>query len=180
VAELRDQKRRKLVIVFAVLAVIDIGLGVVLLSPLVGSEQSRKTELDQLWKQLQVKTRQVEPLRGIDQKIVLAQQQIDDFYKNRLPSQDFAISEELGKLATDNGVRIGQVKYLPKDLQPVGVRPVFVEADFTGDYVQLVRFINALERDKVFFIVDSVDLGGAQGGLVKLSLKLEAYLKAST
>jgi len=46
--------------------------------------------------------------------------------------------------------------------------------------LQLVRFINALERDRLFFIIDSVELGGEQGGLVKLQLKLETYQKASS
>jgi len=40
-----------------------------------------------------------------------------------------------------------------------------------------VRCINALERDQLFFLVDSVGLGGEQGGVVKLQLKLETYLK---
>lgn len=178
-AELRDEKRTKLKIIFAALALLDVALGVLLLSPLVGSANSRKAELDQLWKELQVKTRQVEPLRGMDKKIVLAQQQIDDFYKNRLPAQDSSISDELGKLAAQNGIKIGQVKYAAKDPEPVGLRPLFIEADFTGDYLQLVRFINALERDKLFFIIDSVDLGGQQGGAVKLGIKLETYLRTS-
>jgi type IV pilus assembly protein PilO len=43
--------------------------------------------------------------------------------------------------------------------------------------LQLVRFVNALERDQLFFLVDSVVLGGEQGGIVKLQLKLETYLK---
>jgi hypothetical protein len=42
-----------------------------------------------------------------------------------------------------------------------------------------VRFINSLERDPLFFIIDSVELGGEQGGVVKLQLKLETYQKAS-
>ena len=46
-----------------------------------------------------------------------------------------------------------------------------------GDYLQLVRFINSLERDQMFFLVDSVQLGGEQAGMVKLQMKLETYLK---
>ena len=34
-------------------------------------------------------------------------------------------------------------------------------SDFRGDYLQLVRFINSLERDPLFFIIDSVDLGAS-------------------
>jgi len=42
-----------------------------------------------------------------------------------------------------------------------------------------VRFINPLERDPVFFIINSVELGGEQAGVVRLQLKLETYQKAS-
>ena len=54
-----------------------------------------------------------------------------------------------------------------------------IEADFSGDYLHLVRFINSLERAPLFFIVNSVELGGEQGGVVRLQLKLETYLKSS-
>ncbi len=174
--DLRDT-RRKLKVVVAALVVLDVAAVAILFSPLVGSERSRRAELDQLWKQLQAKTREVEPLRGLDKKVVTARQQIDDFYKSRFPSQDSAISETLGKLAGQNGIRIGQIKYKWNDPEPVGLRPGQVEADFSGDYLQLVRFINALERAPVFFIVDSVQLGGEQGGMVQLQLKLETYIR---
>jgi type IV pilus assembly protein PilO len=174
--DLRDT-RGKLRIAVAALMLVDVAAVVVLFSPLVGSERSRREQLGQLWKELQVKTRQVEPLRGLDKKVTVARQQIDDFYRDRIPAKDSAISEDLGKLAAQSGVRIGQIKYKVKDAEPVGLRPVQIEADFSGDYLQLVRFINSLERDPLFFIVDSVDLGGEQGGVVKLQMKLEAYLK---
>jgi type IV pilus assembly protein PilO len=64
-----------------------------------------------------------------------------------------------------------------KDAETVGVRRMEIEADLSGDYLQLVRFINALERNQMFFLVDSVGLGGEQSGVVKLQLKLETYLK---
>jgi Tfp pilus assembly protein PilO len=174
--DLRDT-RGKLRIAVAALMLVDVAAVVVLFSPLVGSERSRREQLGQLWKELQAKTRQVEPLRGLDKKVTVARQQIDDFYRDRIPAKDSAISEDLGKLAAQSGVRIGQIKYKVKDAEPVGLRPVQIEADFSGDYLQLVRFINSLERAPLFFIVDSVDLGGEQGGVVKLQMKLEAYLK---
>ena len=55
-----------------------------------------------------------------------------------------------------------------------------ITADFSGDYLQLVRFLNELERSKLFFLVDSVELGGEQGGVVKLQMQLETYLKSGT
>ena len=174
--DLRDT-RGKLRIAVAALMLVDVAAVVVLFSPLVGSERSRREQLDQLWQELQRKTHEAEPLKDVDKKIALASHQIDDFYKSRLPSQDSAIYEELGKVAKQNGVRIGQIRSKAKDTDPIGLRPVEIDADFSGDYLQLVRFINSLERDQLFFIVDSVELGGEQGGVVKLQMKLETYLK---
>jgi type IV pilus assembly protein PilO len=131
------------------------------------------------WHELQAKTKQVEPLRGLDKKIVLANEQIDSFYAERLPSQDSAVSEELGKVAAASGVQMGQVKYKLKDTDPVGLQPLEIEADFSGDYLQLMKFVNALERDKVFFIIESVQLGGEQAGAVKLGMRLETYLRTT-
>ncbi|HEY1265264.1 MAG TPA: hypothetical protein VGF06_17170 [Terriglobales bacterium] len=175
-AELQ-QTRRKVKVVIAVLAALDVVAVGVLLSPLAGSATSRRGQMDALWRELQVKTRQVEPLRNMDKKIAGAQKQIEGFYQQRLPDRDSVISEELGKVASESGVKIGNVKYTPKDETSVGLRPVIIEANLSGDYLQLIRFINSLERDQLFFIVDSVGLGGEQGGEVKLQMKLETYLK---
>ena len=169
--------RQKLKVTIASLLVVDLAAAALLLSPIVGSEKSRLAEMDRLWKELQAKTRQVEPLRGLDKKVVIAQKQIDEFYQQRLTSQDSTISTELGKVAAQSGVKISDIKYKVNDPEPVGLRPMEIEANLSGDYLQLVRFINALERDQLFFIINSVQLGGEQGGAVKLQMKMETFLK---
>jgi type IV pilus assembly protein PilO len=174
--DLKDS-RRKVKIALAALVAVDVIAIVVFFSPLVGSQASRREQLDQAWKELQQKTRDVEPLRGLDKKIPVARKQIAEFYAQRLPAQDSAISADLGKVASQTGVRIENIKYGMKDPDTLGVRRVEVEADLAGDYLQLVRFVNALERNQLFFLVDSVVLGGEQNGVVKLQLKLETYLK---
>ncbi len=171
------ETRQKVKIALAAMAAVNVVALAVFFSPLVGSEVARREQLDQSWKELQQKTREVEPLRGLDKKIPIARKQIEEFYAQRLPSQDSAISADLGKVAAQTGVRIGGVRYTMKDPEPFGVRRLEIEADLAGDYLQLVRFINALERDQMFFLVDSVGLGGEQGGVVKLQIKLETYLK---
>jgi type IV pilus assembly protein PilO len=169
--------RRQLKIIFGALALLDVVAAAVLLSPLVGSERARHQQLDGLWKDLQQKTRMVEPLRGLDKKIVVAQQQIDGFYKTRLPERDSAIYETLGRVAGQTGVNIGHVKATRDDPEPVGLTPVELEADLSGNYLQLVRFLNAVERDQLFFLVNSVELGGEQNGVVKLQIKFETFLR---
>ena len=176
-ADLKETRRKLKIAVIAMLAVDVLAVGIVF-SPLVGSSDARKQEMQQLSMELRQKTRQVEPLRGLDKKVVLAKQEIDDFYRDRLPTRESAVSEEMGKLASQNGVKILQAKYDTQEPEAVGLSPFQVEAACQGNYLQLVKFINALERDKTFFIVNSVVLGDAQNGSVKLQLKLETFLKS--
>jgi len=56
---------------------------------------------------------------------------------------------------------------------------VEIAAEVSGDYLQLVRFVNALERNKIFFMVDELELGNEQSGTVKLQIKLETYLRTT-
>jgi len=171
------QTRRKVKIALAAMAVIDVLAIGVYFSPLIGTQGSRREQLDQYWRELQLKTREVEPLQGLDKKIPAAHKQIDEFYKTRFPAQDSAISANIVNLAAQSGVRIGSVKYDTKDPEALGLQRVTIEADLSGGYLQLVRFINSLERDQMFYLLDSVALGGEQGGIVRLQIKMETYLK---
>src|SRR5579864_4768396 len=98
--DLRDT-RRKVKIALAALAAADVIMIAVFFSPLIGSQTSRRQQLDQAWRELQQKTRDVEPLRGLDKKIPIARKQIDEFYAQRLPAQNSAISADLGKVAVE-------------------------------------------------------------------------------
>jgi Tfp pilus assembly protein PilO len=169
--------RHKVKIALATMAVVDVAAVALYFSPLIGTDSSRKAQLDDLWRQLQQKTHEVQPLQGLDKKIPVAQKQINDFYKVRFPGQNSAISDNLGKLASQSGIRVGSVKYDMKDPEVLGLQPVEIEADLAGGYLQLVRFINSLERDPMFFLVESVQLGGEQSGTVRLQMKIETYLK---
>jgi type IV pilus assembly protein PilO len=174
------QTRKNIKTSLAVLVGVDVVALVVLFSPLVGSTESRRQELNQLWSELQTKTRQVEPLTNLPDKVRTANRQITDFYAKRFPAQDSQIAAEFGKLAAASGVTIEEAKY------PVNVKdeaighlyPVALQADLSGSYVSLAKFINALERDDMFFLISSITLAGEQNGPIKLQMKLETYLKA--
>jgi Tfp pilus assembly protein PilO len=172
------QTRKNIKVALAALLGVDLVAVIVLLSPLVGSTESRRLELNQLWSELQTKTRQVEPLKNLDQKVVTANRQITDFYKKRFPAQDSQIATQFGKLAAANGVTIEQAKYKENDVEIGRLVPVEVEADLSGNYISLAKFINALERDDMLFIISSITLAGEQNGPIKLQMKVETYLKA--
>jgi type IV pilus assembly protein PilO len=173
-----QNSRRKLKIAIAVMVVADAVAVAILFSPLVGSAESRRKLMNQLTFQLAVKSRGVEPLRGMDKKVDIAKQQIGEFYKERFATRDSDIAEGLGKLAQENGVQIVQARYKQEDAESSGVVPVAIEGDFSADYLQLVRFINALERSKLFYMVDSISLVGERVGPIRLQVKLHSYLRS--
>ncbi|HLK34449.1 MAG TPA: hypothetical protein VKT29_15245 [Terriglobales bacterium] len=169
------QLRKRLTVVLAALLCVDLACAVVLLSPL---GRSRQDEIQSLQLRLRLKTQQVQPLRGLDKKVLVAKQQIADFYRDRLPSDYSGIAEEMGKLASENGTDIAQVKYHLEDPEGGGLRPITIDSLLSGDYLHIVKFVNALERDKMLFIVNSIVLGDAKGGSVKLQLKMQTYIKS--
>lgn len=174
------QTRKNIKTSLAILVGVDVVALAVLFSPLVGSTESRRQELNQLWSELQVKTRQVEPLTNLPDKVHTANRQIADFYKKRFPGQDSQIATEFGKLAAANGVTILQARYPVnvKDEETGRLDPVAMEAELTGNYISLAKFINALERDDMFFLISNITLAGEQKGPIKLQMKLETYLRA--
>ena len=169
--------RRKLKIAIGAMLAADVVAMAVLFSPLVGSADSRQLQLNLLRVELTKKNHEVEPLRGMDKKIVLAKDQISGFYRDRFAARDSDLANELGKLASENGVRIQQLKYKQEEAESPGVIPVAMEGSFSGNYLQLVRFINTLERSKMFFEVDGVDLAGESTGPVKLQITMHSYLR---
>ena len=170
------EARKTLVPVLIALIVVDLACVVYLLSPAGRSREARERDLAALQAQLAAKRQEVFPTRGMDGKLKQASSDITDFYKERFPAEYSVVSEELGKLASSNGVQISAVKYDDKEAPVEGLRKLDIELALSGSYLQEVKFINALERDKLFFVINGVTLGEQQGN-VRLQLKVETYLR---
>jgi len=72
------------------------------------------------------------------------------------------------------------VRYEAKDTDVAGVQRIGINSVITGDYANEMRFINALERSKTFFVINSVSLGGAENGAVRLELHIETFLRSAS
>jgi type IV pilus assembly protein PilO len=174
------QTRKNIKMALAIMAGVDVLALVLYLSPVIGTAESRHQQINQLQTELTTKTKDVAPLKDLPQRVQLANRQINDFYKRRIPSEQSQIVEELGKLQSATGVTIEEVKYKPAEKQQGNLQPEEMEADIKGNYSELARFINAVERDDMFFIIDGVRLDGEPQGPVKLKVKLEAFLRMGT
>jgi len=173
-----NRARHRMITAMAALGVVDLVLVGFLFSPWAIRPGAREQALQQAQREFEVKQREVTPLMGMDQKLSTAQREMDAFYKDRLPPRNSAIVAELGKLASQNGVRLAGAKYEQKPAALSGLTQVKIGAGLEGEYLNAVKFVNAVERDKMFFILDKVGLNSQQGGSVQLTLDLETYIKS--
>lgn len=123
---------------------------------------------------------QAQPLRGIDAKVAASTQDADEFYADRLPYAYSEVLAELGRLTQKTGVRLANVQYAqnPVLTGEYALTELHMDASVSGDYRPIVEFINSLERDKMFFLVDGINLSGQQTGTVNLRIRLTTYLRA--
>jgi len=119
------------------------------------------------------------PLRGLDVKLVKSTEDADKFYAQRLPYAYSQVAADLGALTKHEGVRLSSVQYGGISV-PGNLNEVDMDASIAGDYRPVVQFINAVERDKMFFVIRGINLSGQQTGQVNLRIHLTTYLREPT
>ncbi len=125
---------------------------------------------------------QSKPLQGLDVKLTTASTEADTFYDRRLPYAHSQFLTELGLLTKREGVKLTRVQYaevpaLNEAGEGGALTEVRMDASLGGDYRGLVQFVNALERDRMFFVIGGVNLSGQQSGTVGLRIRLTTYLR---
>jgi type IV pilus assembly protein PilO len=177
------RSRTKIISAIAVLAVVDAAALIYLALPLrAGAAQPAEVQrrAEQEYRQL---SRTTVPLRGIDQKLTRAQKDDALFIERRLPSRYSDVVAELGRVANANHIRITTVSYAPGPGTLPDIEDLEMHAGLAGPYVNVVKFMNALERDKMFFTIEGVGLTGEKAelgqrtGEVRLDIKLGTYLR---
>lgn len=139
-------------------------------------DAARIAERQSEYRAMQLKTR---PLRGLDKKIQQAKLDQQAFYDKRFPATDSEVVKELGVLAVKNDVLLARVQYAHGKPNQ-GLVELRMDASLSGDYAPIVRFINGLERDHIFFLIRGIALNGQQNGVVSLRMILSTYLHADT
>jgi len=129
-------------------------------------------------KQVQLKALDLEtaPLRGLDKRVDASRATLRTFYDKRIPPNYSSISSRIGELAVSSGVRLTRVAYT-QGAPGTDLTEIDMDAGITGDYPQIMRFVNGLERDPIFFIIRAMSLTGEQGGQVSLRLRVSTWLR---
>ncbi len=128
-------------------------------------------------KQVEVKAMEMQtaPLRGLDKRVAETRDQVKTFYSERLPVNYSSFAIPFGDLQVKSGVHVARIGYSQGKPGP-DLTEIFIDSSLIGDYPQIMRFVNSLERSKIFFAVRQMNLTGQQGGLVNLRLQVSTCM----
>jgi Tfp pilus assembly protein PilO len=129
----------------------------------------RKTEVSNL-------AAKVTPIRGLDQRVSMTRKQIQSFYAERIPASYSILATRIGKLGMDSGVRLSGIQYT-QGSPGIDLTEISMEAGVSGDYSEIMHFVNGLERDQIFLVIRAMALAGQQGGDVNLRLRVSTWLR---
>ncbi|HTV81790.1 MAG TPA: hypothetical protein VME18_03995 [Acidobacteriaceae bacterium] len=122
---------------------------------------------------------QMRHLNGLPERVEQANVDAQKFYAARIAPNYSTMVAQLDGTAVKDQVRLARDEYAQAQAID-GLTEVQIDAGLSGQYTDLMHFINDLERDKdhVFFIIENIAFTGQQGGLVNLRLRLITYLRA--
>jgi len=161
----------------AVLAVVVIGLGVRLGLDWSATHGSETDTLAADQVQLKTMELQTAPLRGLDGRVAESREEMKKFYAKRIPANYSLIASRIGDLEVQSGARLSRVLYA-QGAQSGDLTEISMDVGISGEYPQIMKFINGLERDQTFFVIRAMALTGQQGGMVNLRLRVSTWLRA--
>jgi Tfp pilus assembly protein PilO len=129
-------------------------------------------------KQVELKAMELQtaPLRGLDKRVEKSREAVQAFYDKRIPPNYSTISSRIGALEVASGVRLTRVQYT-QGAPGSHLTKISMDASITGEYPAIMRFINSLERDPIFFVIEDMTLTGQQGGTVSLRMQVSTWLR---
>jgi type IV pilus assembly protein PilO len=129
-------------------------------------------------KQVQLKALQIQtaPLHGLDKRLDKTRDEMRAFYDKRIPPNYSSIDSRIGELQVQSGVRLTRIQYT-QGAPGADLTEISMDTGISGEYPQIMKFINSLERDQTFFLIRAMALTGEQGGLVNLRLRLSTWLR---
>lgn len=124
-------------------------------------------------------------LRGLEESAAVAgrnAEAVRGFWSDVVPEWEPGLTDawdEIDKLASESNVARGRTAY-ERELLDSGLEQIKATMPVEGDYFDLVRFINRLERSERFFLVEKIALSQSETGdrAIQLDCSIAFFLKA--
>jgi Tfp pilus assembly protein PilO len=179
VGDLEKTQRR-----FASLAAV-LGVAVVLLLVYLfwpgSSRSAQEEEKARLQQQLTSLSNEVELRKTSNPETTRAELKA---FTAELPARYSEISQRLEKLSHEAGVTSASLTYsveAPDKTDLPDVQRIKIDTSVTGDYGKVAQFINKMEQDRLFFIIEKIALSTkTEGGAVSLQISFDTFLKGAS
>lgn len=175
------QQRRRFTFALVAMGIICLLAALFLVAPITASSAQRYDELRNKQDQLRAREKETRPIRNLSQLIDKAKTDYSRFSSDRLTAFPSTVYTDIYELARKNNVSLGEMKYDSYDTDAPTLKLLQVQARVSGSYPNLVRFINAIERDRLFFVIRTLELTDTKSDKgeqnIQLALKMETYLR---
>lgn len=176
---------RRLQALVGVAALLDIALLAFLFSPWSPSRAHAEASYQTASSRFQMLRNQTGEIARLRSELLASRSQIHDFTSRSMPPSRMLYSasfSELNRLAARQRVSLSGVNFHPRSKVRAGLRAIAIGGTLSGPYAGLLRFLNVVERDPIFFLIRQVTLSrrhsygaSASGEYVRLHILLETF-----
>lgn len=174
-------KMRFIVALLVLLVAADVVLGVY--SWRLANAQSAKQELMLLTRNRELLKKDIQRAREIRARIPAIQKDCDAFEQSLFPERTgySAVSSELDQLAAKSGLRLQSRSLSPATVNGHELTQIGIDAQVSGDYRGVVKFLNELQRSKNFYAVEGLTArpAGQGRGSVQVGVHIKTYFRAT-
>ena len=177
-------KMRVIVLLLLLLVAADVALGVY--SWNLASAQTAQQELLLLTRNRDLLKKDIQRAQEIRGRIPAIQKDCDAFEHSLFAQSSgySTVSADLSSIASKSGMRLDGNAFKPKSLPGTGLTELGIDAQVTGDYRGVVRFLNGLPRSKNLYEVDGLALASdtqnqGANGPIKVTVHMKTYFRVA-
>ena len=120
---------------------------------------------------------ETEPLRGLDKRLDTTRDQIAELLLHAHPGRTIPPSPPRSAICLWPPASASPRSATAQRPPASNLSEIVIDAGITGEYPQIMKFINSVERDKIFFVITGMSLTGQQAGAVNLRLQMSTWLR---
>ncbi len=170
--------------VLGVLLAANVVAALVLFKPWGGSPEDLAIELDGLRRQVQQQQAALQRSRALVAKVETARSQGDGFLNTYFAEQRGAYGILLGELtraAQGAGVKPKEHSFASELIEGSdNLEMVTITGNYEGNYGDLIRFINSLDRSPRFIILEQLNAAPQQAsGLLNINIRMHCFVRNS-
>ena len=185
-ADARSRKDPRIVArtVLGVLLLANVIAALVLFKPWGGSAEDLASEQAALMNRLLSQKRALASRKDVLSKVQKARKEGDKFLDQYILDLRTAYSTVIGELdqaATSSSVKIKDSQFSIDEIEGSDTLGMMtVSANYEGDYNNLTRFLNQVDRSPRFFIIESIQAAPqATSGIINITMRLNIFVRGS-